>query len=234
MVMKKLIAVIPARGGSKRIPMKNIVDFCGKPLIAWTIDAAQKSKLFDKIIVSTDSEEIAEVSRKFGADVPFLRDKAFDDYATVSEATIATLEQIQNSSKDEYDVVVQLMSTCPIRNEHNILDAYTNFVNRSATSQISCFEYGYMNPWWAVQLDNDLNPTKLFADTLLQRKQDSPKLYCPSGAIWISQIKTLCDTGTFYSKKHIFYPMNWKTAIDIDTFDDLDMAKAIYSIVQSK
>ena len=97
-MVNKRIAIIPARGGSKRLPNKNIIDFFGKPMIAWTIDAALRTNMFDLILVSTDSQEISEISRHLGAEVPFLRDKHSDDYSTVSEAPLTALNQMENLS----------------------------------------------------------------------------------------------------------------------------------------
>ena len=102
----KIIAVIPARGGSKRIPKKNIIDFMGKPMIAWTIEAALKSKLFDRVIVSTDDYEFASISKEYGCDVPFLRDSSADDLTPVSIATIRAVEQAENYYNEEYDIVI--------------------------------------------------------------------------------------------------------------------------------
>ncbi|MDZ7846861.1 MAG: hypothetical protein U5L96_08860 [Owenweeksia sp.] len=110
---KTRVAVIPARGGSQRIPHKNITDFEGKPLIAWTVRAAQRSGLCDKIVVSTDSEEIARVSREWGAEVPFLRDAYADHHSPVSEATLRTLTQLEEAG-ETYDEVVQLFAVCPL------------------------------------------------------------------------------------------------------------------------
>jgi CMP-N-acetylneuraminic acid synthetase len=123
---KKVVAIIPARGGSKRIPKKNIIDFNGKPLIAWTIEAAKKSGLFEKIIVSTDSEEIAEVAREYGAEVPFLRDTAADDHSPVSEATLRTILQLEEAG-EFYDEVVQLFAVCPLRDDVDIINSYKYF-----------------------------------------------------------------------------------------------------------
>ena len=104
-MVKRRIAIIPARGGSKRIPKKNITDFNGLPMIAWTIKAAEESKLFDRILVSTDDSTIAEVAINFGAEVPFLRTDCCDDYSTVSEATTFALQQAMDYWQEEYNVV---------------------------------------------------------------------------------------------------------------------------------
>jgi len=106
LVDKKIIAVIPARGGSKRIPKKNIIGLGGKPMLAWTIEAALKSKYINEVLVSTDDEEIAEVGRKHGAKVPFLRDKNADDHSPISLATIRALNQWEESGFEKPHIVV--------------------------------------------------------------------------------------------------------------------------------
>src|SRR3989304_3520795 len=138
MVKKENIAIIPARGGSKRIPKKNILDFFGKPLIAWTIEAARESRVFNRILVSTEDKEIAAVAEKFGVEVPFLRQDSFDDYSPVSEATISTLCQVKSVLNEEYENVVQLMPNCPLRQSSHIIDAFNNFLKSGGKFQISC------------------------------------------------------------------------------------------------
>src|SRR4051812_19986287 len=102
MVKRKNIALIPARGGSKRIPHKNIAPFQGKPLIAWTIEAAQQTGLFDRIFVSTDDPKIASVAQEYGVEVPFLRTEAKDDITPVSKATIHALKQIEGHYQETF------------------------------------------------------------------------------------------------------------------------------------
>lgn len=222
------IAIIPARGGSKRIPGKNLFDFNGKPMIAWTIDAAKQSGLFDRILVSTDDKKIAEVSIRCGAEVPFLRERFADDYSTVGEATSAALQQAMDYWKEEYSVVVQLMANCPLRSSLDIESALSKFEEYKRTAQISCFEYGWMNPWWATQINESGQPIKLFPEALNKRSQDLPKLYCPTGAIWISTADSLLAHKTFYSPAHVFEPMPLESAVDIDNYEDLKFAKALF------
>lgn len=224
----KVIAIIPARGGSKRIPKKNIIDFMGKPMIAWTIEAAIKSKIFDKIIISTDSEEIANVGRDYGLEVPFLRQDKNDDISPVSEATITSVKQAEVHYNEKYDIVVQLMANAPIRNEDDIKKQYYEFINQKRDFQLSSFKFGWMNPWWAFKIKKDGSPDWLYADGILKRSQDLEDLYCPTGAIWIANIKKLMESNTFYGPGHKFCELNWKSAVDIDDYDDLEFAKAIY------
>lgn len=226
-MVKPRIAIIPARGGSKRIPQKNITDFNGQPMIAWTIKAAQESQLFDRILVSTDDSLIAEVSRRAGAEVPFLRTDCADDYASVSEATIFALKQAMAHWQEEYQVVVQLMANCPLRTSEDIKSLVSVFETKQRSAQISCFEYGWMNPWWAATLDESGKPAQIFAKTLTQRSQDLPKLYCPTGAVWISTVQALLTHKTFYSPNHTFESISQRSAMDIDDYQDLKMAQAL-------
>lgn len=229
---KKVIAVIPARGGSKRIPDKNIVDFNGKPLIAWTIDAAKESGLFEKIIVSTDSKEIAEVSKKYGAEVPFLRDMAADDHSPVSEATLRSLLQLEEIGEN-YAEVVQLFAVCPLRSARDIVDSYKFFKERKASFVLSCFKYVWMNPWWAISLNEKNEPHWIMQDTK-KRSQDLPDLYSPTGAIWIAKIENLKRDKTFYGEGHIFWEMDWKRAVDIDNYEDIELATALLQMQENK
>jgi CMP-N-acetylneuraminic acid synthetase len=220
---KKVVAVIPARGGSKRVPGKNIIDFNGKPLIAWTIEAAKESGLFEKIVVSTDSEEIAKISREYGAEVPFLRTTAADDHSPVSDATLSTVLQLEEKG-EFYDVVVQLFAVCPLRNSEDIKNSFNFFIDKEAPFLLSCFKYVWMNPWWAVTLNENQEPSWIFKDTF-KRSQDLPDLYCPTGAIWIANINDLKRDKTFYGEGHIFWEMDWKRAVDIDNYEDLQLAE---------
>jgi CMP-N-acetylneuraminic acid synthetase len=230
MVERNRIAIIPARGGSNRIPGKNIIDFRGRPMIAWTIQAALDSDLFDRVLVSTDDKRIAEVAITSGAEVPFLRDRMADDHATASQATIRALEQVEEQLHEKYRVVCQLMANCPMRTTTDIVEACTEFESSGATFQISCFRYGWMNPWWAVRLGNQNIPSPLFPEVAGRRSQDLDPLYCPTGAIWLAEVAALKQAGTFYGPDYRFYPIDWKSAVDIDEPEDLEMARAIATL----
>ena len=227
----KTIAIIPARGGSKRIPHKNIMDFMGRPLIAWTIEAAKDSAIFDRIVVSTDDVEIAQVSTQYGIEVPFLRNAATDDIAPVSLATIAAINQAQEYWNEQYDVVIQLMANCPIRGNAEISQSYEHFIGSKVNYQLSCFKFGWMNPWWATKLDENLKPEFIFPEALKKRSQDLPDLFCPTGAIWIGRVKQLMQDQTFYGNGHTFYPIDWKAAVDIDNYEDVEFAQIVFSYI---
>ena len=228
--MKKSIAIILARGGSKRLPRKNVLEFHGKPMLAWSVEAALTSGEYHRVLVSTDDETIAQLSRSYGAEVPFLRCSAADDTAPSSQATLIALRQAEKYWGEEYDSVSQLMANCPMRSSNDIRDAVRNFEDQRAESQLSCFRFGWMNPWWAMKLDEGGRSSSLFQEALTARSQDLPPLYCPSGALWIARTRALKVSGTFYTPQRIFHPMHWISAMDIDDSNDLEMAKACYLI----
>lgn len=233
-MVSKNIAIIPARGGSKRIPQKNIIDFFGKPLIAWTIEAALQSGCFDRVLVSTDDAAIAELAKSLGADCPFLRNNAADDYSPVSLATLAALNQAEEYWDVTFDLVTQLMPNCPLRNANDIKASLIHFNEHATNFQISCFSYGWINPWWAVKIGESKQPTPLFPESLNKRSQDLDKLYCPTGAIWIGRSSSLKESQTFYGPNHIFCSLPWTSAVDIDELDDLQMAKAVKRMLEEE
>lgn len=226
----KIIAVIPARGGSKRIPQKNIIDFMGKPIIAWTIEAAQKCNLFDRIIVSTDSSNIAKVAKNYTLDVPFLRNDKSDDMSTVTEATLVAIQQAEAYYNEKYDIVVQLMANAPLRDEKDIQAHVKNFVESKKMFQISSFKFGWMNPWWAFKINKHGSHEWMLKEGIGKRSQDLEELFCPTGAIWIAKVEALKKAGSFYGPDYNFCELNWKHSVDIDNFEDLEFAKAVFSL----
>lgn len=226
----RVVAVIPARGGSKRIPQKNIKNFCGKPMIAWTIQAALNVEVIDSVYVSTDDEEIARISREYGAEVPFLRDKYADDHSTISEATVYTLKKLGYRRGDN-DLVIQLMANCPVRDSEDINYSIDYFLERKNEFQISCCKYGWMNPWWAHKRDERGNMEPIFKSEQGKRSQDQMELYCPTGAVWVSKVSNLLKYGTFYGPGYDFCEINWKSAVDIDDYHDLELAKCIKNMI---
>lgn len=225
-LVKKHIAIILARGGSKRLPNKNILDFDTKPMIVWTIEAALSSRLFSQVIVSTDSHQIAEISKKNGAEVPFLRVGKADDFTPSSEVTLAALEQAEDHYKTNFEYVTQLMANCPLRNKETIKDAVKNFYDSNSQSQISCFKFGFMNPWWAFKMNENGVGEKIFKESHLKRSQDLPTLYCPTGAIWTASSISLKNAKSFYSNYHTYYEISWQEGLDIDDADDFKFALA--------
>ncbi len=220
------IAIILARSGSKRLPQKNILDFGEKPMIAWTIEAAINSNKFDKVLVSTDDEKIANIASNYKAEVPFLRTEAFDDLSTSSEATYSAFCQAETYWDLEFDVIAQLMANCPLRTAQDINEAISEFDISKAPAQLSCTSFGWMNPYWALKLNENGLPTQLFPGKNNYRSQNLPKLYCPTGAIWLAKRNDFLSYKSFYMPGHRFKPIDWISALDVDDESDLLMAKA--------
>lgn len=228
MVDRNCTAIIPARGGSKRIPRKNILEFHGRPMIAYTISAALESGVFERVIVSTDDEQIASVSRECGAEVPFMRTVHADDHAPVSSVVIDALQRLAIVDGS----VGMLMPNCPLREAADVRVLYRSFESKHRRFQLSAFAYGFANPWWAHEVSEGGPAIPRFPEALKRRSQDLPTLLCPTGACWLARVPDLLDSGTFYGPDYHFEEIDRIAATDIDDHDDLAMAKALYSVRQ--
>jgi len=224
------LAVIPARGGSKRIPSKNLADLGGQPLLAYTVRAAVDSRLFARVIVSTDSEEIAAAALSFGAEVPFLRDPDLsDDFTPVSAVTADTLERVDPAG-DLFGRVCQLMPNCPLRSAADVADSCEQFKATAAEAQISVVRYGWQNPWWAFRRGDDFVLDPLFPEAHAARSQDLAALYCPTGAVWWARAEVLRRERTFHVAGRTGWEIPWQHGIDIDTPEDLDLALVLLEL----
>lgn len=229
MIKKTFLAVIPARSGSKRVPNKNIKDLNGKPLIAYTIEAALKSKYITKTIVSTDSIELQKIAHKFNASAPFLRpiELAQDETKSIDVVT-HTLKYLKENEKEVYDFVILLQPTSPLRNEKDIDNAIRYLEKKNADAVISVCEVEH-NPLWSNKLDKTKNMEKFLDKQYINsRSQDLEKFYRLNGAIYICKINKLLEENTFFINKNIFaYEMAQEKSIDIDTNLDFIITKAI-------
>ena len=222
---KTILAVIPARAGSKRIKNKNILKLNNKPLIEYTLNVAKKCKYIDRIVVSSDSKKILKIAEKFGVKTPFLRVEAFDDFSTVDIATLAAVKQSENYYGN-FDIVIQLMPNCPIRSLKTLNSSIRNFFKNKKQSQISFVKSNFVNPWWAHFIKKkNISPLHKKIFLKHKRSQDLNELYCPTGSIWISNINALKKYKTFYAPSYGFFIINFVEAIDIDTKEDLELAK---------
>jgi len=224
---KKFLAIIPARSGSKGIKNKNIIPLKGKPLISYTIESALESGIFDETIVSTDSEEIAEISKAYGAKVPFLRpyELATDEVSTL-DVILHTLDYYI-SQKIFYDYFVLLQPTSPLRNSEDIVNAVELLFKKKADSVVSVCETDH-SPLWSNVLPKDLSLNNFLSKEARNKpRQELPKYYRINGAIYISKIEHFLKERDFYVKNSYAYIMPLDRSIDIDNYIDLKLAEIL-------
>jgi N-acylneuraminate cytidylyltransferase len=215
----KILAIIPARGGSKRIPKKNIKKLGRQPLIKYTIDAAINSKKLDDVIVSTENKEIHDISKRFGARVIERPEVLATDWAKTIDVILDVL------TKEEIDVVVLLQPTCPFRTAEDIDGAVKTFLKNKCDSVISVAEASPSH-CWLMKIKGNQFLTPVFGHKYFtQRSQDLPKMYIPNGAIYVSTPAILKKHKTFYTNKVLPYIMPRERSIDIDDFDDWAIAE---------
>lgn len=225
MINKKVIAIIPARGGSKRLPRKNILPLSGKPLIGWTIEAAIKSEIFDEIIVSTDDHEIANISESFGAKVPFIRPKNLSGDSVGSIGVIKHALQWYSANHINFTDVVLLQPTSPLRNEQDIKAAYDMYTLNNASSVISVCEVDHPSAWCNT-LGSSLS-LKGFIKSEGVRSQDFDKEYRLNGAIYIWEVEKLLVQNLTIIEPSFATIMPRTRSVDIDEEIDFKIAQAI-------
>ncbi len=218
---KTFLAIIPARGGSKRLPRKNVLDLVGKPLIAWSIEAGLKSKYIDKVIVSSDDDEILEISQIFNAETIKRPQALASDMATTFDAIKHTIDNIE-----QYDYIVLLQATSPLRNEKHIDEAIELLEIKNADGVVSTCEMDH-SPLWSNIVDESLSMEGFLKDEVLnKRSQDLEKYFRLNGAIYICKTEKLLEEKSFFIKENIFtYKMDRKSSVDIDEEIDFKMAK---------
>lgn len=220
--MKNILAIIPARGGSKGLPGKNIIDLCGKPLINWTIDEAKKSKYIDEIFVSTDDLMIKDVVEKNGVLIKKLRSKELSQDHTLSIDVI--LDIINSNEYAKFKTVCMLQPTSPLRKAKHIDEAFKTFFELDAPCCVSICE-NEVSPFWSFELENGKLKSLLPLDSIPLRRQDLPVTYSLNGAIYIAKIDWLKKNKSFISSETIGYIMDANESIDIDDREDLETAK---------
>jgi CMP-N,N'-diacetyllegionaminic acid synthase len=221
----KALGIITARGGSKSIIRKNIKELRGKPLIAWTIEAAKKSGVFDRIILSTDDGEISRLGKNYGVDVPFMRP------AKLAQDAVPTLPVIQHAVtwlKDnenyEANYASILQPTAPLRQDWHLKEAFELLQKSNADSVVGVSPVpGEYNPYWQFFVEPD-GGLKLFTgeplSNIIERRQEQPVTYTRNGAIYIFKKETLFGQTPLYGDKSLGYVMEPKYSVNIDTLED--------------
>lgn len=216
---ERALGLIPARGGSKGIPGKNTIDLAGKPLIAWTIEAARTSRYLDRVVLTSDSEDIQRVAREHGCEVPFTRPA---ELATDEAPGIAPVLHALDTLDEEFGWVVLLQPTSPLRVTADIDAAIELCLARDATACVSVTPTPH-SPYWTFVLDagGRMQPV---VDVTAARRQDLPRTVMLNGAVYVARVPALRAAKTFLQPSTVAYNMPYERSVDIDTPLDLRVA----------
>ncbi|GED67587.1 hypothetical protein BRE01_12890 [Brevibacillus reuszeri] len=220
---KSVLAIIPARGGSKGVPRKNLRNLSGKPLIAWTIEAAKKSSYIDRLVVSTDDEEIADVARQWGCEVPFFRPEELAQDNTPGIEPILHAMSVLHG----YDYVMLLQPTSPLRNTGDIDGCIEQCLSQKANACISV-TLTDKSPYWMYHLSEEkcIKPV-LSSEQPVLRRQDTPDVFVLNGAVYVARSSWLQKTRSFLHEETIGFAMPKERSLDIDSHYDFIVAEAI-------
>ncbi len=229
--MSKSIAIITARGGSKRIPKKNIRDFCGKPIICYAIEAALKSGMYDTVMVSTDSEEIADIAKKNGAEVPFMRsEKASDDYATTADVLLEVLEQYRELGQ-EFDYMTCIYPTAPFVTAGKLTKAMDSLKEKRAKQVMPVTAFSYPPLRGYVMQDGVLNMK--WPEYFRTRSQDLEPLYHDAGQFYCYQVQGFLKSRGQIVSGIVPFIVDEMEVQDIDNETDWKLAELKYSFMHS-
>lgn len=223
----KNIAIITARGGSKRIPRKNIKDFMGKPMLAYAIDAALKSDIFDEVMVSTEDAEIAEIAKKYGAKVPFMRsEKTASDFATTFDVLDEVIQEYKKSGK-EFETLCCIYPCVPFLKAETLKAAYSKMKGLNAVVPVCKYPVPIE---WAMKIENGLLiPNDREAQNM--RSQDIKPKYFDVGMFYFCKTEKMYEYKSLISEKTSAYIISEDECQDIDTIEDWRMAEMKYRIM---
>lgn len=228
------LAIIPARSGSKGLKDKNIKLLNGKPLLAYTIEAAKKSGLFNEIMVSTDSREYADIAKKWGANVPFLRsDELSNDNASSWDVVKEVIERYRILGT-EFDMVALLQPTSPLRTSNDIVEGYKVLKEKAANFVVGVCEMDH-SPLWANTLPEDLSMENFIRPEVVKvPRQSIPTYYRINGALYIVKVDYLMRTPDIYGDRSFASIMKKENSIDIDDQMDFTIAEVLISELSKK
>ena len=219
------IAILPARGGSKRIPGKNIKSFLGKPIIAYSIETAIQSKLFDKVVVSTDSVKIADISRKYGAEVPFLRPANISgDFSGTDEVIIHALQWMSANNGNNYDNVCCIYPTAPLIQEKYLKKGLELLIQHKATSAFSVTSYPYPI-YRSLKINTSNKIEMIWPEYHTTRSQDLPEAYHDAGQFYWANVKKYLIGKRLFSEDSLPVIIPQNLVQDIDTVKDWKSAE---------
>jgi len=224
------IAIIPARGGSKRIPKKNIKAFFGKPILAYSIETALKSGLFDEVMVSTDDEEIAKIARQYGAKVPFMRSKdKSDDFATLSDVISEVLKDYKDKLNRQFEHICCLLPTAPFIDENDLKKAYNKLNSNHIEAVFPLVRFSYPIQR-ALKIENNF-VKMIWPENKNKRSQDLEPAFHDSGLFYWIKNESFQREKTLWTDKTAFIELPQHKVQDIDTNDDWKMAELKYKLL---
>ena len=224
-----MLAIIPARGGSKGLTRKNIRSLGGKPLILWTIEEAKNSKSLNHIVLSTDDEEIAQICKHTGIDIPFMRpsELAQDDSLAIDNY-IYTVDRLNEEFNYNYNEFVVLLPTTPLRKSFDIEGAISVFNEKDSDSVISvtCLHFPAD---WIFRLSKDGTMNSLIKENLIMNRQDHERYFIPNGGVYVLRNELLKKNRSYFSQKTYPFKMPYERSVDIDTEFDFKLAEYLIS-----
>ena len=227
--MKKAVAIIPARGGSKRIPRKNIKLFHGKPLISYSIEAALKSKLFEKVIVSTDDEEIAKIAIEYGAEVPFIRPNELSDDFTGTGAVISHAVEYLKEQGENYDFACTIYATAPFLQEKYLIEGFEKLKNSSAKNAFSCTSMPFPIQR-TFKITSNERCEMFWPENFSKRSQDLEEAYQDAGQFYWTNLN-IKSNEIIFGKDSIPIILPRFLVQDIDTLEDWQRAEFMYEVI---
>lgn len=226
----RTVAIITARGGSKRIPRKNIKEFCGKPILAYSIEAALHSGLFDTVMVSTDDEEIAEIGKRYGAEVPFFRsENTSNDFATTNDVLLEVLEEYEKRGQ-HFDVACCIYPTAPFITAEKIKDATKQLMESDADTLIPVVSFSYP-PQRAMVIENGRLVFK-YPKYIDSRSQDLEKHYHDVGQFYVFRTEAFKVNKKLMLGNILPYEISEMEVQDIDTQTDWEIAEMKFRILR--
>lgn len=211
-----VLCVVPARGGSKRLPRKNVADLCGKPMLAYTLEAAQQSHLFSQVYVSTEDLEIAAIASQFGGTIPYLRPSYLaTDQVGVVDVCLHLLDHLEQQDQ-QFEVLCVLLPSSPLRLAEDIQATYQKMQAAKADYAIAVTTYLYP-PWQALYENTGKLQTYWGEDQVSRRSQDVPPLWVDSGATYFARLDAFRRDRNFYGENLAGYVIPPERAIDVDT-----------------
>lgn len=225
----KILGVIPARGGSKGIPGKNIKILAGKPLLEYTWEVASESKYLSKIILSTDDSAIIEVGKSLGIEIPFVRPSNLAEDKSPTLGVIQHALEFYSKKGEQFDAVCLLQVTSPFRTLAFLDNAIDTFIKKKTDSLVSVIEVPHeYNPHWTFKInDNGELSISTGEKNIITRRQDLPKTYHRDGSIYLTKVATILNDNSLFGNSTSFVISNKETQVNIDTIKDWEKAEII-------